>query len=166
MWVGLNISFNFTLIKIKFYLKNYNIMKKYYFCLLILIFIPLLFAQEKVISNTSLEKVIDPKLYSEKTVFQNVTKVLTTFVKDSPIADFIKRDLRSRGMDYEGKDVEQGDPWGYRHQFNIADSGYGSRGPRVCNDRAGEVGRTLTHGSGRHRYQRRHGRRLRSEECI
>ena len=71
------------------------------------------------------------------------TKVLTTFVKDSPIADFIKRDLRSRGMDYEGKEVEQGDPWGYRHQFNIADSGYGSRGPRVCNDRAGEVGRTL-----------------------
>ena len=66
------------------------------------------------------------------------TKVLTTFVKDSPIADFIKRDLRSRGMDYEGKEVEQGDPWGYRHQFNIADSGYGSRGPRVCNDRAGD----------------------------
>jgi 2-dehydro-3-deoxygluconokinase len=46
-------------------------------------------------------------------------------------------------MDYEGKEVEQGGPWGYRHQFNIADSGYGSRGPRVHNDRAGEVGRTL-----------------------
>ncbi len=71
------------------------------------------------------------------------TKVLTTFVKDSPIADFIKRNLRSRGIDYEGAEVPQGDPWGYRHQFNIADSGYGSRGPRVCNDRAGEVGRTL-----------------------
>lgn len=71
------------------------------------------------------------------------TKVLTTFVKDSPIADFIKRDLRSRGIDYEGTEVEQGGPWGYRHQFNIADSGYGTRGPRVCNDRAGEVGRTL-----------------------
>ena len=71
------------------------------------------------------------------------TKVLTAFVKDSPIADFIKRNLRSRGIDYEGAEVEQGDPWGYRHQFNIADSGYGSRGPRVCNDRAGEVGRTL-----------------------
>ena len=70
-------------------------------------------------------------------------KVLTTFVEGSPIADFIKRDLRSRGMVYEGKDVPQGGPWGYRHQFNIADSGYGSRGPRVCNDRAGEVGRTL-----------------------
>ena len=71
------------------------------------------------------------------------TKVLTTFVKDSPIADFIKRNLRSRGIDYEGAEVEQGGAWGYRHQFNIADSGYGSRGPRVCNDRAGEVGRTL-----------------------
>ncbi len=71
------------------------------------------------------------------------TKVLTTFVKDSPIAAFIKSNLRSRGMDFEGPEVEQGGPWGYRHQFNIADSGYGSRGPRVCNDRAGEVGRTL-----------------------
>ncbi len=70
-------------------------------------------------------------------------KVLTTFVEGSPIADFIKRDLRSRGMVFEGKDGPQGGPWGYRHQFNIADSGCGSRGPRVCNDRAGEVGRTL-----------------------
>ncbi len=70
-------------------------------------------------------------------------KVLTTFVKDSPIAGFIKNDLKSRGIDYEGKDIPQGGPWGYRHQFNIADSGYGPRGPRVLNDRAGEVGRTL-----------------------
>ena len=70
-------------------------------------------------------------------------KVLTTFVKDSPIAAFIKADLRARNMDYEGPEVPQGDPWGYRHQFNIADSGFGLRGPRVQNDRAGEVGRTL-----------------------
>ncbi|HOB08576.1 MAG TPA: sugar kinase [Limnochordia bacterium] len=70
-------------------------------------------------------------------------KVLTTFVKGSPIAEFIKRNLASRYMDFEGPEVEQGGPWGYRHQFNIADSGYGSRGPRVWNDRAGEVGRTL-----------------------
>lgn len=70
-------------------------------------------------------------------------KVLTTFVKDSPVADMIKRNLKNRNMDYEGVDVEQGGPWGYRHQFNIADSGFGSRGPRVHNDRAGEVGRTL-----------------------
>jgi len=71
-------------------------------------------------------------------------KVLTTFVKDSPIAQFIKNNLRNRHMDYEGVEVEQGDPWGLRHQFNIADSGYGARGPRVQNDRAGEVGRTLS----------------------
>ena len=70
-------------------------------------------------------------------------KVLTTFVKDSPIAQFIKSNLLSRHMTYEGPEVAQGDPWGYRHQFNIADSGYGARGPRVLNDRAGEVGRTL-----------------------
>ncbi|HSH20136.1 MAG TPA: sugar kinase [Draconibacterium sp.] len=70
-------------------------------------------------------------------------KVLTTFVKGSPIAQFLKSNLKSRNMDFEGPEVEQGDPWGYRHQFNIADSGYGSRGPRVHNDRAGEVGRTL-----------------------
>jgi 2-dehydro-3-deoxygluconokinase len=70
-------------------------------------------------------------------------KVLTTFVKDSPIARFIKNDLAGRHIDYEARDVDQGGPWGYRHQFNIADSGYGTRGPRVHNDRAGEIGRTL-----------------------
>ena len=70
-------------------------------------------------------------------------KVLTNFVKDSPIASIIKSNLRSRHMDYEGVEIEQGDPWGYRHQFNIADSGFGTRGPRVHNDRAGEVGRIL-----------------------
>lgn len=70
-------------------------------------------------------------------------KVLTTFVKDSPIAQFIKNELRSRNIAYEGPEMAQADPWGYRHQFNIADSGFGTRGPRVQNDRAGEVGRTL-----------------------
>lgn len=70
-------------------------------------------------------------------------KILTTFVKDSPIAQFIKSNLKSRHMMYEGPEVPQGGPWGYRHQFNIADSGFGTRGPRVHNDRAGEVGRTL-----------------------
>jgi len=71
------------------------------------------------------------------------TKTLTTFVKGSPIAYFIKSNLKSRNIDFEGPEVAQGSPWGYRHQFNIADSGYGTRGPRVHNDRAGEVGRTL-----------------------
>jgi 2-dehydro-3-deoxygluconokinase len=70
-------------------------------------------------------------------------KVLTAFVKESPISQFIKNSLSARHIIYEGKEVEQGGPWGYRHQFNIADSGYGSRGPRVHNDRAGEVGRTI-----------------------
>ncbi|MCF7854367.1 MAG: sugar kinase [Candidatus Pacebacteria bacterium] len=70
-------------------------------------------------------------------------KVLTTFVKDSPVARLIKDDLAGRHMDCEGIDVDQGGPWGFRHQFNLADSGCGSRGPRVHNDRAGEVGRTL-----------------------
>lgn len=57
-------------------------------------------------------------------------KILTTFVKDSPIAQFIKNNLASRHMSYEGKEVPQGGPWGFRHQFNIADSGFGSRGPK------------------------------------
>ncbi len=70
-------------------------------------------------------------------------KALTAFVKGSPIAAFIKGELRSRGIDFEGPEVEQGGPWGYRHQINIADSGFGARGPRVWNDRAGEIGRTL-----------------------
>ena len=70
-------------------------------------------------------------------------KLLTTFVKDSEIALFIKSELRKRNIEFEGPEVPQGGPWGYRHQFNIADSGYGMRGPRVLNDRAGEVGRTL-----------------------
>ena len=72
------------------------------------------------------------------------TKVLTAFVKDSPIAAYIKGELRKRNIDYEGKEVDQGGPWGYRHQFNIADSGFGVRGPRVHNDRAGEVGLTIS----------------------
>ena len=71
------------------------------------------------------------------------TKVLTAFVKESPIADFIKAELRFRNIEYEGPEVAQGGAWGFRHQFNIADSGFGSRGPRVWNDRSGEVGRTL-----------------------
>lgn len=70
-------------------------------------------------------------------------KVLTALVKNSPIAQMIKSNLCARGMDIEALEVSQGGPWGYRHQINIADSGYGLRGPRVLNDRAGEVGRIL-----------------------
>lgn len=70
--------------------------------------------------------------------------VLTNFVAESPVAAFIKAQLRSRNIAYEGKELPQGGPWGYRHQFNIADSGFGLRAPRVWNDRAGEVGRILS----------------------
>ncbi len=69
---------------------------------------------------------------------------LTRFVKDSPVSLFLKSELRRRGIGFEGPDVPQGGPWGFRHQFNIADSGFGARGPRVHNPRAGEVGRTLS----------------------
>ena len=69
---------------------------------------------------------------------------LTKFVEGSPIAAFIKSQLRARNICYEGAEVPQGGPWGYRHQFNIADSGFGLRAPRVWNDRAGEVGRSLS----------------------
>ncbi|MGB9747338.1 MAG: sugar kinase [Bacteroidales bacterium] len=71
-------------------------------------------------------------------------KVLTALVKDSPIARMIYDNLASRHMEVDAKMVEQGGPWGFRHQINIADSGFGTRGPRVYNDRAGEVGRTLS----------------------
>ena len=70
--------------------------------------------------------------------------VLTKFVEGSPVSQLIQGELRARNIRYEGASVPQGGPWGYRHQFNIADSGFGLRGPRVWNDRAGEVGRTLS----------------------
>lgn len=70
-------------------------------------------------------------------------KVLTALVAGSPVAQFIREDLLSRGMEVEAVEVPQGGPWGYRHQINMADAGFGLRGPRVWNDRAGEVGRTL-----------------------
>jgi len=70
-------------------------------------------------------------------------KVLTKFVEGSPVSRLIRDNLSSRRIEVEGPSVPQGGPWGYRHQINLADSGFGSRGPRVWNDRAGEVGRTL-----------------------
>ncbi len=72
------------------------------------------------------------------------TLVLTKFVQNSPIAKFIQGELRKRNINYMGKEVLQDSPWGSRHQMNIADSGYGARGPRVYNDRAGEVGRAIS----------------------
>lgn len=71
---------------------------------------------------------------------------MTKFVEGSPVSAFIQSQLRARNIECEGRQVPQGGPWGYRHQFNIADSGFGLRAPRVWNDRAGEVGRTLNAG--------------------
>lgn len=71
-------------------------------------------------------------------------KLLTKFVQDSPVSRFIKADLRRRNLEFEGRDLPQGGPWGHRHQFNIADSGYGMLAPNVLNDRAGEIGLTIT----------------------
>lgn len=73
-------------------------------------------------------------------------KLLTAFVKGSPVSRLIRDNLAARHMEVEAKEMEQGGPWGYRHQFNLADAGFGPRGPRVHNDRAGEVGRTLSAG--------------------
>ena len=70
-------------------------------------------------------------------------KVLTGFVEGSPISRLIKDNLAGRHMDYEGAERPQEGPWGHRHQINFADTGLGARGPRVWNDRAGEVGRQL-----------------------
>ncbi len=70
-------------------------------------------------------------------------KVFTRFVAGSPVAAFIKSELRRRNITCEGPEIEPEGPWGVRHQFNIADAGFGPRGPRVYNDRAGEVGRTI-----------------------
>jgi 2-dehydro-3-deoxygluconokinase len=69
--------------------------------------------------------------------------IITALVKDSPIADKIKHDLKSRGMDYVGPEIDPGGPWGFRHQINMTDTGYGLRGPRVHNDRGGEVARGI-----------------------
>ena len=71
-------------------------------------------------------------------------KVLTAFVKGSPLARRIRDNLASRHMDAEGPEVVPDGPWGVRHQINAADCGFGSRGPRVYNDRAGEVGRIMS----------------------
>ncbi|MCZ6671510.1 MAG: PfkB family carbohydrate kinase, partial [Verrucomicrobia bacterium] len=71
-------------------------------------------------------------------------KVLTSFVKDSPISRMIKDNLAQRHMDFEGVERAQENPWGYRHQITFADIGSGARGPRVWNSRAGEVARDMS----------------------
>ena len=68
---------------------------------------------------------------------------LTKFVKGSPIADFIKRQLPARNIRFEGLTWNRAGRGAGRHQFNIADLAL-TAPPRVWNDRAGEVGRTLS----------------------
>lgn len=72
------------------------------------------------------------------------TKILTKFVKGSPISRMIRDNLGHRHMDVEGPEVDQDGPWGHRHQMNLADAGFGPRAPQVWNDRSGEVGRTMS----------------------
>ena len=50
-------------------------------------------------------------------------KVLTRWVQDSPVAAFIKGDLRRRNIEFEGPEITQEGPWGVRPPFNIADTG-------------------------------------------
>lgn len=70
-------------------------------------------------------------------------KALSRYVADDPVSAFIRRDMRSRGITCDGVTVQRDTPWGVRHPCNIAESGFGLRGPHVTNDRAGEVGGTL-----------------------
>ena len=44
--------------------------------------------------------------------------VLTKFVKESAIAQFIKNELRARNISFIAQEVDAGGAWGYRHQIN------------------------------------------------
>lgn len=71
-------------------------------------------------------------------------KALARFEEGDPVSELIRRDMHSRGIECEGPSVPNGGPWGERHPLNIAEQGFGLRGPRVCNDRSGELGRALS----------------------
>ena len=71
------------------------------------------------------------------------TKVLTKFVRGLETSRYIRAELARRGIEAESLDIGQGGPWGFRHQINFADSGFGSVPPVVLNDRAGEAGRAI-----------------------
>lgn len=53
-------------------MKNFSI----YFLLMIVFTVSKIFSQEKIISSIKLEKIIEPKLFSVETVFQNASKNL------------------------------------------------------------------------------------------
>ena len=71
-------------------------------------------------------------------------KALAKFISDDPVSTFIRRDMQSRGITCADVYEERSDPWDNRHPCNIAECGFGLRGPRVNNDRAGEIGRTIS----------------------
>lgn len=48
--------------------------KNIFLCLLFLVSAQLLFSETKVISSNALGKVIEPKLFTEETAFQNVSE--------------------------------------------------------------------------------------------
>jgi len=72
-------------------------------------------------------------------------KVLTALCKGSPISHFIKDNLKSRRMDFEGRELWSRAARGViAIQINMADSGWGFNvGPRVIMTRAGEVAENL-----------------------
>ncbi len=70
-------------------------------------------------------------------------KALTKFIKDDPLSEFIRRDIRSRGIVCTDVQEKRSGPWSGRHPSNIAECGFGLRAPRVDNDRAEEIGRTI-----------------------
>lgn len=64
--------------------------KNIFLCLLFLVSAQLLFSETKVISSNALGKVIEPKLFTEETAFQNVSEQLLvedfdSFVYSSPL---------------------------------------------------------------------------------
>lgn len=71
-------------------------------------------------------------------------KALAKFVSGDPVSTFIRRDMQSRGIACADVYEDSLNPWDSRHPCNIAECGFGLRGPRVNNDRAGEIGRTLS----------------------
>lgn len=62
--------------------------KNIFLCLLFLVSAQLLFSETKVISSNALGKVIEPKLFTEKTAFQNVSEQLLVEDFDSYVYFF------------------------------------------------------------------------------
>lgn len=70
------------------------------------------------------------------------TKVLTTFVKDSPIAKFIQATCAAAASITRARSAAAA-PGATATSSTLPIAALACCGPRVANDRAGEVGRTL-----------------------